>query len=1082
MRTLVLLVLLCKLAHAQPADHEGDDVALAAKNFDLTLCSQFGEEDEAAAPADETNMTPTTWTTFEITGRFLDGAKTVRSLLEPTMRRHSGFTNTLRDEIRRTAKAFGYHVVGVGLRGTQVIIHVEPLPMVRAVNVDPGVPWYGAWTTRLLHDDVRRRMRVRTGSYLPWDPIRRRCEVEREKDRILEYLHDEGYFDAKVSMRQRESKTGISLDVKLALGTPYETEIARITVPGLDALAASLQEIRNKFIHKGTCLVGQGDNASLCYGPAPFKRVEHQADIEKVKKMFQDRGYPAVRVSTDFAPERSIDRRTKKVRFAVTIDQRRRLEVLFEGYDTDSLKEDDLKKQLTFNEASSSDEVEAEASAAAIAAYLQSKGYFDARVTWIKERFGPLDKLVYRIEQGKTRTVRRVDVIGNRVLTEADIREVLGTKTSKLSRSLFGGSTSATAGLLADDVSRIVDLYRRNGYRDARVRVTASSDESGLDSAALTAALVSANRGEGLFVRFSIDEGQPTLVTQVQLAFGDSDDITPENKLVCEQLLADLADLYKHPRLAAPVGDRCIGIADNLVFREDEAATTDEKIKDKLFSRGRPRANVTYAPQEIGPRRIIARYKVENFQTLNIGKVVIRGNFKTRDAIILRELGLKQGSKLTSDKLAEGARRLRNTALFDSVNIAMPDLNNTGTGEVNAVVEVTERYDYIVGAAFEFGYSSFNGVFTKLSPSFQNLLGTGVSLDLSGTIGAELAPLFDGALDLRQLAAEGTLRFPKFIAGQLGSPIDFQTELTAFHRRQETERFGLLRTTGATISLNRTFDRPRREKLPARALTVGLHYDYRSRERNVDALRPIGADDDDSQVPITTITGSVGMTFEWEQRVDRRGVLSPLLPEDGFRLEAQVSYAHPYLLSQDRFLKLQTAVSRFFPLSENVVLRTDLRYDQGFPDFRILHPFSAGPALLPEVERFFAGGDSTVRGYSDDRLATELIQTGVPPISNISQIRVLPAGGNIRVLGSIDLQYRVWSIFATGLFFDAGMVKNQWGTVTTDDIRPAVGMTLFRLVTPFGSFVWERAVPLRPQLGDDPRGRWHINFAARAQF
>ena len=54
------------------------------------------------------------------------------------------------------------------------------------------------------------------------------------------------------------------------------------------------------------------------------------------------------------------------------------------------------------------------------------------------------------------------------------------------------------------------------------------------------------------------------------------------------------------------------------------------------------------------------------------------------------------------------------------------------------------------------------------------------------------------------------------------------------------------------------------------------------------------------------------------------------------------------------------------------MLRADLRYDQGIP--------LGGAVLLPEVERFFAGGDSTVRGYDDDRLATELVQVGVPPL------------------------------------------------------------------------------------------------------
>ena len=70
---------------------------------------------------------------------------------------------------------------------------------------------------RLLHDDVRRRMRARTGSYLPWNPIQRRCELESEKERIIEYLHDEGYFDAQVSMVQKVSGVGVTIRVKAML-------------------------------------------------------------------------------------------------------------------------------------------------------------------------------------------------------------------------------------------------------------------------------------------------------------------------------------------------------------------------------------------------------------------------------------------------------------------------------------------------------------------------------------------------------------------------------------------------------------------------------------------------------------------------------------------------------------------------------------------------------------------------------------------------------------------------------------------------------------------------------------------------
>src|SRR5207249_4051793 len=119
--------------------------------------------------------------------------------------------------------------------------------------------------------------------------------------------------------------------------------------------------------------------------------------------------------------------------------------------------------------------------------------------------------------------------------------------------------------------------------------------------------------------------------------------------------------------------------------------------------------------------------------------------------------------------------------------------------------------------------------------------------------------------------------------------------------------------------------------------------------------------------------------------------------------------------------------------------------------------------------------------YSDDQMRTEIVQVGVPPIGNLSQIRVIPAGGNIRVLGSLDAQLRIWKLLAGALFTDTGMITNQWSTVGLNDIRPSVGMGL-RALTPFGIAALEYAVPLSPELGDDPRGRIHFYFAARAQF
>jgi outer membrane protein assembly factor BamA len=365
-----------------------------------------------------------------------------------------------------------------------------------------------------------------------------------------------------------------------------------------------------------------------------------------------------------------------------------------------------------------------------------------------------------------------------------------------------------------------------------------------------------------------------------------------------------------------------------------------------------------------------------------------------------------------------------------------------------------------------------------------------MSLVASATLGTKLREV------------EGTFHLPEWLLGRVVS-----LDLTGLYRLQDTPRFGELETIGGTLSATRVlYQHQRTETTTAKTLSASGHYDFRRRSRNVDALRAIGADMDETQVAVSTTTGSLGATLEFENRVNREGQISPLAPEGGWRAELTVSYADPHFsyfypfidhpLGRDQFLKVSGAVSKFYSVpwsffvtrteterkedrkeDRYLVVRADVRFDQGFP--------FGGAVLLPEVERYFAGGDGTVRGYSEDRLATELIQVAVPPLDNVTQIRVIPAGGDIRVLGSLDAQLRIWKILAGAVFTDVGMITNRtedlWDRTTADGIKPSVGMGL-RALTPFGIGALEYAVPLRPQLGDDPRGRIHFYFAARAQF
>ena len=458
---------------------------------------------------------------------------------------------------------------------------------------------------------------------------------------------------------------------------------------------------------------------------------------------------------------------------------------------------------------------------------------------------------------------------------------------------------------------------------------------------------------------------------------------------------------------------------------------------------------------------------------------MITGDFGELKASEGPSTSLKEGGPLTAEALAAATQRLRQTGLFDSVNVLMPNLCPTpdptciaSNGDVNAVVVVQERDDFLAQVDVSAGYSSYSGLFGTIGPSQQNLWGRGIYVSGSVTEGTNIQDY------------EGTVRIPRWLMRKAWLIDDLpdqlrnnlQTELTGFIRSQITPNFGEVHTKGFSTAL--TYAQPPVTRpTPGKrvgTLVLGLHYDFRIRDRNIDSLRPIGVNNDSPQVPVSTTTGSIGLTLDIDRRVDRRGSLSPLSPEDGYHLGAGAAIASTYLFGDDDFLKFFATGTKYFPVGKNLVVRTDLRVDWGVPLF--------GAVLLPEVERFFAGGDDTVRGYNDDRMSTEIVQVGVPPLGNITQLRILPNGGNIRFMGSIDAQLHVYSVFSTAVFSDAGLITNQISTVRATDVRPSVGMALLRAVTPFGTFAFEYAVPLVPQLGDDPRGRFHIWFAARAQF
>ena len=101
---------------------------------------------------------------------------------------------------------------------------------------------------------------------------------------------------------------------------------------------------------------------------------------------------------------------------------------------------------------------------------------------------------------------------------------------------------------------------------------------------------------------------------------------------------------------------------------------------------------------------------------------------------------------------------------------------------------------------------------------------------------------------------------------------------------------------------------------------------------------------------------------------------------------------------------------------------------------------------LPASERFFAGGDSTIRGFALDSV-------GAP---NTISDDGYPTGGNAVVLLNSELRFPVWRDVGAVVFIDGGNVFRRVTEFDITELRGSVGFGL-RYHSPVG--------PIRLDLG-----------------
>jgi outer membrane protein insertion porin family len=918
--------------------------------------------------------------------------------------------------LQNLLKAVGYQAqiaVATDGGGARLQIRLQPFDRVRQIFVSGNQPIF---RQGVRQEEILRQLSIRNGQALPPAGERRDAFLDAEAARVRDYLHTQGFQDAEVRIALHATHTipaRVNLDVRVKPGPGYP--LRKATVTGNRAIPS--KEIADDFRHL--------DWHWLWLRHEPFRRNILRIDETALAQRYAKLGYPGARISDDFDPSVSVDHKEHEVHLGIQVKERRRIELAFEGNTARSagaLADDVGSKSRRVY-----DDVEAAGGAEALEKSYRERGHMLVKITWRRERIAEdADRIVFVIDEGPVLKVRRVEFVGNQKVSSSTLAGEIRTKEFPLLGVIgLGEGGFATLRQLELDVQSLVDYYESIGRPGTKVRAEIAPAPgqwrpapTGTKAAIPREDEPAWRKAHALYLRFLIDEAP--LLWVADMRFRSVDPATP--------LPRDDQFLRKSLRtvLGAPF--------QQAVVRRDE-----ERLKRLMGDEGYRNATVESRVERDGDRVTIV-WNIKLGWQVHVGPVFIRGNFLTTEGTIMTWAELRPGSLLTTRAVERAQRNLAMIQLFNNPNPVSFPSENPHQPVVPMVVEVEERHDHFgvvtIGGGISTDQKSPNssfpvGGYAALGYEHRNLFGHAWIFTSQAAYGLSLTRISASFVD------------PRFFASL------FRLEIGGNYLRQATVRLGDLRSGATFIGFAR-------ELFPG--VDANVRYNFRDTFHTEFLARGAGADEDESTVSIGTIVGSFSTSIEW-QRLD-----NTLVPTRGFKVGVGAELALPrfsFDYGSDSFIKLSGHSLAVVPLLSWLSLHHSLRYDQGFP--------LGGASLLPRVERFFAGGDTTVRGYDLDRLLTETIY-----VPSAFAVQHQPVGGNLRIIQNIDLQFPIMRPWYASVFLDSGVVAFSFDGLAASDFRHGLGIAPFVFKLPIGDLSLAAAIPLNPKPGDSS-WRFHVN-------
>lgn len=678
--------------------------------------------------------------------------------------------------------------------------------------------------------------------------------------------------------------------------------------------------------------------------------------------------------------------------FIIVVEKSLIGKITFNGRFTRIFRENKLKEALKLKEGQYLDEAVLKEDVATLKDMFIKKGYSQVETRYKEELDTKLNRvnLDFTIEPGKRIRVKRIDFRGNKGFSMKRLLKLIKSRKAALLSSGFYKEEQ-----LKDDVERLKSFYRKEGYADVKV-----SYEAGYDT-----------KKGWMFVIFQIDEGRKYLVGNVQI----------KNNTV---LSAE--EIKKSLKLIAP----------NKVFSSDSMQDDSGTIQSLYFDKGYIFAQVSHT-HYLNPQtdRVDVTYSIEEGEAGYVDKIKIRGNVKTKDVVIRRELRITPGERFDGGKLKRSKERLQNLGFFEEVSYDIEPSAGSEPNKRNLIVEVKESKT----GEFSFGggYSSVDKLigFVEISQknfdwrNFPYFTGGGQDLRLRAELGS--------------ISKNFELSFTE--PWMFDYPVSFGFDGYSRSRDRETDvGFGYNeKRSGGDLRLGKELN----EYLRGDML-------YRIEEVTISSVSDDATADLKKEIGSNLISSlQLGLTQDTRDNI--------YSPSRGYVLGGSVEVAGGPLGGDKDFAKFTANASKYFGLMKGSTLELSLRSG-------IVNPYG-NSSEVPIYERFYAGGAYTIRGYHERK---------VGPVDTASKD---PIGGESMLIANIEYLYPIMSILKGAVFYDVGNVWAKANDFASGNYKAGFGFGL-RLKTPVGPLRVDYGWPLNKEPGEPQKGKGKFHFSLSHGF